>query len=137
MIVKKLRAQKNWSQEQLATFTGLSIRTIQRVESGQSASLETLKSLASVFEVDISKLTEEITMIDKKSEKWKMQPWWFKCAFFGIPSRKTQLWLEFLALAIGIVLIFSEQYTHISAAFILASYFTGWTIRYGDKKQVW
>ena len=58
MIVKKLRTEKNWSQEQVATFSGLSIRTIQRVESGQSASLETLKSLASVFEVDILKLTE-------------------------------------------------------------------------------
>mgnify|MGYP000672221477 FL=1 len=60
MILKKLRADKNWSQEQVATFSGLSTRTIQRVESGQSASLETLKSLASVFEVDITKLTEEI-----------------------------------------------------------------------------
>jgi transcriptional regulator with XRE-family HTH domain len=75
MILKKLRAEKNWSQEQVATFSGLSIRTIQRVESGQSASLETLKSLASVFEVNISKLTEEIKVIDKKSENWKAQPW--------------------------------------------------------------
>jgi transcriptional regulator with XRE-family HTH domain len=40
-------------------FCGLTKRSIQRVESDQSASLETLKSLASVFEVDISKLTEE------------------------------------------------------------------------------
>ena len=91
MVVKKLRVKNNWSQEQLATMCGLSIRTIQRVESGQSASLETLKSLASVFEVEISILTEEITVIDKTSENWKNQPWWFKISFFGIRSRRVQV----------------------------------------------
>ena len=65
MIIKKLRKEKKLSQEQLATMSALSVRTIQRVESGKSASLETLKSLASVLEVDIDKLTEVITMIDK------------------------------------------------------------------------
>ncbi|EKF9685974.1 helix-turn-helix transcriptional regulator, partial [Vibrio cholerae] len=67
-MIKKLRERKNWSQEQLATMSGLSVRTIQRIESGNKASIESLKSLASVFEVDISKLLEEITVIDKDSE---------------------------------------------------------------------
>lgn len=31
MIVRKLRLQRGWSQEQLATLTGLSVRTIQRI----------------------------------------------------------------------------------------------------------
>ncbi|WP_428831123.1 helix-turn-helix domain-containing protein, partial [Campylobacter coli] len=30
MIVRKLRLQRGWSQDQLATMTGLSVRTIQR-----------------------------------------------------------------------------------------------------------
>jgi transcriptional regulator with XRE-family HTH domain len=76
MIVKKLRDRNGWTQEQLAECCGLNVRTIQRVESGKKASLETLQSLASVFEVDISKLTEEITVIDKESENWKVLPWW-------------------------------------------------------------
>ncbi|HGP6770839.1 TPA: helix-turn-helix domain-containing protein, partial [Vibrio cholerae O1] len=50
-MIKKLRERKNWSQEQLATMSGLSVRTIQRIESGNKASIESLKSLASVFEV--------------------------------------------------------------------------------------
>ena len=54
MIVRKLRSKYGWSQEQLAELCGLNVRTIQRVENGNKASLETLKSLASVFEVDIS-----------------------------------------------------------------------------------
>lgn len=42
MLVQKLRLQRGWSQEQLATVGGLSVRTIQRIERCQSASLETL-----------------------------------------------------------------------------------------------
>ncbi|GAA6139514.1 2TM domain-containing protein [Arenicella sp. 4NH20-0111] len=53
MIVRKLRLQKGWSQEQLATLTGLSSRTIQRIERGQLPSLESKRALASVFEVGI------------------------------------------------------------------------------------
>ncbi|WP_288425907.1 2TM domain-containing protein [uncultured Agrobacterium sp.] len=60
MLIQKLRLQRGWSQEQLATVSGLSVRTIQRIEHGQSASLETLSALASVFEVDVSQLTEPL-----------------------------------------------------------------------------
>ncbi len=137
MIVKKLRVERKWSQEQLATLSGLSIRTIQRVESGQSASLETLKSLASVFNVEISKLTEEITVIDKKSEVWKSQPWWFRFAFIGVPSRRVQLTLELLALVIGVAAIFVTDNHRVAPAFLMVAYLTGWTVRYGDAKKVW
>ncbi|MRX28314.1 helix-turn-helix domain-containing protein [Kangiella sp. HZ709] len=54
MIIRKLRLKRGWSQEQLAQVTGLNVRTIQRLERGQNPSLETKKSLAAVFEVDIS-----------------------------------------------------------------------------------
>ena len=58
MLVQKLRLQKGWSQQQLADLSGLSVRTIQRIEQGQSASVESLKSLAAVFEIDFSTLQE-------------------------------------------------------------------------------
>jgi transcriptional regulator with XRE-family HTH domain len=56
MSVQKLRLQRGWSQEQLAELSGVSARTIQRIERGQSASLETLKALAAVFEIALSDL---------------------------------------------------------------------------------
>lgn len=59
MIIRKLRLERCWSQEQLAEFSGLSVRTIQRIERGQKPSLESLKSLAAVFEADASQLTME------------------------------------------------------------------------------
>ncbi|MEC7960766.1 MAG: helix-turn-helix transcriptional regulator, partial [Pseudomonadota bacterium] len=60
-MIKSLRTKHHYSQEQLARMSGLSLRTIQRVESGQSASLETLKSLAAVFEIDVDTLKGDIT----------------------------------------------------------------------------
>jgi transcriptional regulator with XRE-family HTH domain len=56
MLIQKLRLQRGWSQQQLADLSGLSVRTIQRLEQGQSASVESLKSLAAVFEIDFSQL---------------------------------------------------------------------------------
>ena len=58
MMIQKLRLQRGWSQQQLADLSGLSVRTIQRMEQGQAASNESLKSLAAVFEVDFLTLKE-------------------------------------------------------------------------------
>ena len=105
MIVKKLRDRRGWTQEQLVECCGLNVRTIQRVESGNKASLETLQSLASVFEVDVSTLTEEITVIDKKSEDWKDLPWWFRANMFGIYTKRTVVWVELALVVVGVLVV--------------------------------
>ena len=56
MLIQKSRLQRGGSQQQLADLSGLSVRTIQRLEKGQDASTESLKSLAAVFEIDFSQL---------------------------------------------------------------------------------
>lgn len=58
MLIQKLRLQRGWSQEQLAEVSGLSVRTVQRLERGQTGSLESLKALAAVFEIDLNRLQE-------------------------------------------------------------------------------
>ena len=59
MLIRKLRLQRCWSQEQLAELCDLSVRTIQRLEKGDSAGVETYKSLASVFEVNFQELRQQ------------------------------------------------------------------------------
>ena len=54
--VKTIRLNKNLSQEQLSELSGLSLRTIQRIESGKSVSIETLKVLSIALGVDSSEL---------------------------------------------------------------------------------
>ena len=48
-IVKKLRLANNWSQEQLSEVSVLSLRTIQRLENGGNASIESVRALAAAF----------------------------------------------------------------------------------------
>lgn len=56
MIVRKLRLQRSWSQEHLATLTGLSSRTIQRIERGEKPSLESIRMLADAFGIEAQDL---------------------------------------------------------------------------------
>lgn len=81
MILKQLRLSRNFSQEQLAQMSGLNVRTIQRIESGHKASVESLKCLAAVLDVEISTLEQEKLVIDKNSHNWERLPLWLKCCF--------------------------------------------------------
>ncbi|PNH84828.1 hypothetical protein C1M56_19585 [Vibrio diazotrophicus] len=58
-LIKKLRSGKFWSQEQLAFIAGISLRTIQRIESEGKCSLESKKAIAAAFEVDVAELSVE------------------------------------------------------------------------------
>lgn len=58
------RLARAWSQEQLAELSGLSVRTVQRIENGDQPSLETLSALAAVFEVSVADLSGSNAPID-------------------------------------------------------------------------
>lgn len=68
MLIRKLRLKKGWSQEHLAELSGLSVRTIQRVERGYLPSLETRNALAAVFEIDLSQLELEEQLMNDTPE---------------------------------------------------------------------
>jgi len=74
MNIQQRRLEKGWSQEELARHSGLSTRTIQRIEGGQKAGLESLKCLAAVFETSISALMQEQTMINSERTDQPKQP---------------------------------------------------------------
>lgn len=52
LCVRLFREVRQWSQEQLAEISGLNVRTIQRVEQGQAASLDTRRAMARAFEFE-------------------------------------------------------------------------------------
>ena len=66
--VKLVREQKNLTQTELAEKSGLSLRTIQRIESGQSLKGFTLKAIAQTLEIEPENLfskEEENIQIDR------------------------------------------------------------------------
>ena len=58
-VVRHLRTKRGWSQEQLATVSGLSLRTIQRVEADGNASQGTRVSLAATFGIQLTEFSTE------------------------------------------------------------------------------
>lgn len=68
-LLKKLRISKSWSQEELAEQAGLSLRTVQRIESEGIASLQSRKAIATALEVDPSALNAESdSAVDQNAE---------------------------------------------------------------------
>ncbi|MCK5809584.1 MAG: 2TM domain-containing protein [Cocleimonas sp.] len=121
MIVHKLRLQRGWSQEQLAEFSDLSVRTIQRIEKGQKASLESLKSLAAVFELQVSDLQESEM---KSATKLSMEE---KAAFKSVQNLKS-FYSHLITYVIVIILLFIVNFTT-SADYIWAVWpALGWGI---------
>src|SRR3989338_8542583 len=56
--IQELRMKRGWPQEQLAEFAGISLKSVQRAESGKSISLDTLQALASALDVTVEYLVE-------------------------------------------------------------------------------
>lgn len=152
MIVKRLRQKNHWSQDQLSTLSGLSLRTIQRIESGNKASLESLKSLAAVFEVDISTLEQEIMVIDKNSRRWKKNPFWLRALFWGsnrvwLSRRKDALTFEVIILVVAVLMLAAGLlhpdeskklplvFCSLAAAF--SAYIWAVLVRLSDKYSIW
>lgn len=74
MNIQQRRLNHGWSQEELARHAGLSTRTVQRIESGQKAGLESLKCLAAVFDTSVSALMQEQTMTEREKSEPSKQP---------------------------------------------------------------
>ena len=50
-LIRRLRTEQGWSQEELAIASDLSTRTVQRVEADSTASRSTVQSIAAALEV--------------------------------------------------------------------------------------
>ncbi|MFH6955359.1 helix-turn-helix domain-containing protein [Pseudoalteromonas sp. XMcav1-K] len=65
--LKSLRESRCWSQQALSEFSGLSLRTIQRIEAKSVASKESIKCLAAVYEVPVQSLCVSDLSISESS----------------------------------------------------------------------
>jgi transcriptional regulator with XRE-family HTH domain len=61
--VRTMRDIKHWTQQHLADVAGVLLRTVQRVEKGDGASVETLGALANAFDVSIDILQADFAAI--------------------------------------------------------------------------
>jgi transcriptional regulator with XRE-family HTH domain len=165
VYLKQLRQHRLLSQEQVAEKSGLSLRTIQRVESGHRVGYASLRALAAVFDLDVDKLEQELYSMDK-----------VKCGFFELPivasilfgkgnwkgstrSRAERIerffFIVFLLcfivwfsnFALGLPVLSKDMIPRIGnlgnligvvgSLQLLAAYFSSYYIRVGDKYDLW
>ena len=146
MILKQLRISRRLSQEQLAQMSGLNIRTIQRLESGANASVESQKCLAAALNVDIDTLNQERITMNKHSENWKNLPLtmklWFSVNFLhSQPKRETAIRIEIISHSVGFLCcclgLFNEA-ALVSGLLMLANGYLFTTLKWqGDKYEIW
>lgn len=146
MILKELRISHHLSQEQLAQISGLNVRTIQRIESGSNASLESLKCLAAALEVDVSTLNQEKFTMDKKSDNWKALPFILKCWFVlnflhTRPSRRSASRVKMIGHISGFVFcgvgLINEAALVGGLLMLATAYLYHGLIYQGDKYAIW
>jgi len=107
MFVKVLRQRMRLSQEQLAESSGLSLRTVQRVEAGHRVSYASLRALASVFEVDVDKLELELYAMDKTHTEHRELPLWVRLVLgrgWSSSSRRELHFTEIVLMVLGFIL---------------------------------
>ena len=141
-LVKKLRAEQHWSQEQLAAACGLNLRTIQRLENTGNASIESVRALAAVFAVDASSLllsseTSEVTIPTPLSV---VKDCFVQFADFSGTASKYQYWwfLVFVLLISALAEIISPVLRQFVTVLILLPFLAVGTRRLNDAGQnVW
>lgn len=146
MNLKQLRISRRLSQEQLAEMSGLNVRTIQRIESGANASVESQKCLAAALDIDIDTLNQESVMIDKNSENWKSLPLllriWFAFNFLQLrPMRRVASRSEMICHITGFLFcclgLMSEPALVGGLIMLATGYFLHFLKWQGDKYQIW
>ncbi len=155
MGVRELRQERRWSQEQLADISGLSLRTIQRIEASNKAGHESLRCLALAFEIDVSALELELAL-DKASSGWKNRPAWVRGIFFGSGriqmGRHQHILVEKFAVVAGLAfVIIGLFFTNgtiapesakvplllFASLMFLSAYLMSLIVRIGNRYSVW
>lgn len=109
-LIKKLRIERNWSQEDLSEKSGLSLRTVQRIESGHNVSMESLKILSKTFEVSTDELLENENVGIKTPIEAIKKGFKEYANFSGKASRYEYWWfLLFIAMVMAIATIIHEK----------------------------
>lgn len=67
--IKQFREGRAWTQDRLSEISGVSRKTISRIENGNNANSETLMDLAAAFDVDVSELKKTSNTDDLNSQK--------------------------------------------------------------------
>lgn len=105
MSFRSWRERQRLSQERVAEMSGLSLRTVQRLEAGHRVSYATLRALAATFEADVDSLERELYAMNRPGADFIEAPRWVRLwhdkFWFGgpRPSRREVYVIEAVCVA--------------------------------------
>lgn len=82
-LIKQLRTERGWTQQQLAEICAISLRTVQRVEMQGVGSLETCNALAAAFELERSLLLVQPSATTGQKRLQIRSQYWIAAAFLA------------------------------------------------------
>lgn len=94
--IRRWREERHWSQDHLAALAGIGVRTLQRIETGESASRDSLKALAAAFEVDVMALT-----VDAKLHAAEMVE---QERARGLAALRLSFWIHLASYILGVII---------------------------------
>ena len=152
MNLRSLRERKLLSQERLADMSGLSLRTVQRVEAGHRVSYASLRALAATLEIDVDSLERELYAVNRSTDDFVEIPRWLRLLdgkrWFGGAglSRGDVHVIEVLCVACAVI-FFSASFLvvpHVTKVFrtvavitLVCGYLVSANIRVIDKYKLW
>ena len=124
MSFRAWRARKQLSQERVADISGLSLRTVQRLDAGHRVSYASLRALAVAFDGDVDALERELYAASKPTGEFVEMPRWVRLLddtrrFGGAGlSRRDVYWVEAFCVGCAVfafvasLLVASERTAH-------------------------
>lgn len=102
--IKRWREERRWSQEHLADLAGIGLRTLQRIETGDPASPESLKALAAAYNVDVTALsidpeaetTRRVAQQNEKVRAGMRLAFWIHLASYAVGA------VVFIGISLGV-----------------------------------
>lgn len=152
MSFRSWRERKLLSQERIAEMSGLSLRTVQRLEAGHRVSYASLRALAAAFAIEVDVLEREFYAMKKSTDEFIEIPRWLRLMsdsrWFGGRglSRRDALRIEVLcaactAVAFAMVFLAKEEarpdLVYTGAVALASCYLTALRIRLFDKYKLW
>ena len=162
MFIKNLRKKCHQSQEQLAEKSGLSLRTIQRVESGHRVGFASLRALAKTFDINVDLLEQELYSMDNIIKEYKDFPLWLRlyigsgwfsatrkefqkieiffvvCALFTASFWCSSFYFSYAAAPLSFIEVsIGNLIGFCSVLLLLGAYNNSISIRLGDKYDIW
>lgn len=136
-VIRELRRERGWSQEQLAAVSGLSERTIQRIETDGTCSLDSKMALASAFELPPSALSPKETRPEEASElqtDWAGAAGLFICGLLApvvvLLTATNRLWeISAFGVVVGLTVMLSVMSYGVRATCVFFDR-TSWIVRY-------